>query len=406
MKILIADDDEIIRKTFIEKIPWEENGYEVVGAAQNGQQAYEMALYTCPDIVLTDIEMPLMSGLELAEKLGEVLENCRIIFLTAYDSFDYAREALRLHACEYILKNSQEEEILKAVAQAAGEIRIRDRNVHLTNLGKELLEKNRMVKLLQDNVTEEECLSICRDMNIDVERFQYQVMVLKAGEEKETSIRPSESIGIEDELKTLLENYLGKRKIRYWASGWNQYQVVFIETEKQKDIDILTIVEELTDQLGERLPFNVIAGMGRMCNEKVDFSGSFDDAVFAVNDDSQGRVRFYRELGQSKFIRDIREYIQKNYADPELNLNKLSEQVYLTPTYISSLFKRYMNGNFKEYLVRMRMKEACRLLKTTDLKSYEISEMVGYPNPQYFSVLFKKFTGETPTAYHNRFCER
>ena len=168
MKILIADDDEIIRKTFIEKIPWEENGYEVVGAAQNGQQAYEMALYTCPDIVLTDIEMPLMSGLELAEKLGEVLENCRIIFLTAYDSFDYAREALRLHACEYILKNSQEEEILKAVAQAAGEIRIRDRNVHLTNLGKELLEKNRMVKLLQDNVTEEEYLSICRDMNIDV----------------------------------------------------------------------------------------------------------------------------------------------------------------------------------------------------------------------------------------------
>lgn len=91
--------------------------------------------------------------------------------------------------------------------------------------------------------------------------------------------------------------------------------------------------------------------------------------------------------------------------DPELSLNKLSEQVYLSPAYISSLFKRYMDSNFKEYLVRLRIKEACRILENMDVKSYEVSEMVGYPNPQYFSVLFKKITGEAPTQYHNRFWE-
>ena len=407
MKILIAEDDEIIRKTFLEKIPWEENGYEVAGVAQNGQQAYELALYTCPDIVLTDIEMPLMSGLELAEKLGEVLEDCRIIFLTAYDSFAYAREALRLHACEYILKDSREEEIIRAVNQAAREIKIRDRNVHLTNLGKELLEKNRMIKLLQDNVTEEERRSICRDMEIDPKHFRYRVVVLKAGEENGTSIRPSESVGMESELKALLAVYLGTQEIRYWISGWNQYQIIFVETRiREENSGLASIMEVITEKLGERLPYTAAAGFGRLCEGEADFSRSFDDAVFAVNDDSQGRVRVYRELGQAKFIREIREYIRKNYADPELNLNKLSEQVYLTPTYISSLFKRYMNSNFKEYLVRLRMKEACRLLETTELKSYEISEMVGYPNPQYFSVLFKKITGDTPTQYHNRFWEK
>lgn len=406
MKILIADDDEIIRTTFIEKIPWKENGYEVVGVAQNGRQAYEMALYTCPDIILSDIEMPFMSGLELAEKLSEALENIKIIFLTAYDNFDYAREALRLHAFEYILKDSREEEILEAVNHAADEIRIRNRDVHLTRLGEELLEKNRIFKLLQEDVAEDEKESICRDMGITPDCRRYQVAVLKVCDNDRAQRRPSETVAVESILKEMTKECLDSWRGRYWLSAWSQYQVLFVELKEtgQETDDLAGLLEEIADQLEKRLQeFTITVGIGRLCHEKVPFSTSFDDAVFAVNDDTQGKIRFYRELGQSKFIREIREYILANYSDPELSLNKLSEQIYLTPTYISSLFKRYTNSNFKEYLVDLRMKEACKLLESTDLKSYEISAMVGYPNPQYFSVIFKKYTGETPTQYHNRF---
>ena len=69
MKVLIVEDDEIVRKNVVERIPWEENGHEIVGIAQNGMQAYEMALYTCPDIIMSDIEMPVMNGLELADSI-------------------------------------------------------------------------------------------------------------------------------------------------------------------------------------------------------------------------------------------------------------------------------------------------------------------------------------------------
>lgn len=408
MKILIADDDEIIRKTFLEQIPWEENGFEVVGAASNGMEAYEMALYTCPDIVLTDIEMPVMNGLKLAEKLQEVLEGCRIIFLTAYDSFAYAREALRLHACEYILKDSREEEVLQALRQAAEEICIHSRQAHLTGLGKKLLERNRIFKLLQDNITEEEKKSICGDLAINLEACRYQVAVLKTEDMGNGQRRASEAVAAEDEVRELLEESLeafpAAWKGRHWIFYWNQYQVILIESRGREGerTGFAEMAEKMALELEERRPCSVTMGIGRLCRRETEFSSSFDDAVFAVNDDSQGKIRFYRELGQAKFIREIREYILKNYADPELSLNKLSEQVYLTPAYISSLFKRYMNSNFKEYLVGLRMKEACKLLENTDLKSYEISAMVGYPNPQYFSVLFKKYVGETPTQYHSR----
>lgn len=411
MKILIVDDDEIIRKTFLEQIPWEENGYEIAGTASNGMEAYEMALYTCPDIVLTDIEMPVMNGLELAEKLQEVLEGCRIIFLTAYDSFAYAREALRLHACEYILKDSREEEVLQALERAAEEIRIRDRQVHLTGLGKKLLERNRIFKLLQDNITEEEKKGICRDLEIDLNACRYQVAVLKMEDTGNGQRRASETVAAEDEARGLLEKSLKVSLTawmgRHWIFYWNQYQVILVEIKGREDgiSGLPEMAEKMVEELERSQPCAVTMGIGRLCWQETEFSGSFDDAVFAINDDSQGKVRFYRELGQSKFIREIREYILINYADPELSLNKLSEQVYLTPAYISSLFKRYMNSNFKEYLVGLRMKEACKLLENTDLKSYEISAMVGYPNPQYFSVLFKKYVGETPTQYHNRMQE-
>lgn len=404
MKILIVEDDEIVRKNVAEGIPWEANGHEIVGVAINGMQAYEMALYACPDIILSDIEMPVMNGLELVNKLRGVMVNVRVIFLTAYDKFDYAKEAVRLRAYEYILKDSGEEEILRVVNRVAEEMHAQSGNVHLTQAGEKILLNNCIFKLLKEDTTEEEKESVCRKLDIGFENWQYQVIVFKADEKKEFQRRPSEINVTEAELKGILAQELENAGIRYWTLRWYQYQVMLAGMVKNHSLDLSGILESLVIKWEKRLQqYLITVGIGRICCEKSRFSVSFDDAVFAVNDDSQGKIRFYKEMNQTKFIRQIREYILENYADPELSLNKLSEQVYLTPTYISSLFKRYMNSNFKEYLINLRMKEACKLLKNTELKTYEVSERIGYPNPQYFSVLFKKYTGETPTGYHNRY---
>lgn len=401
MKILIAEDDIIIKRTFLEKIHWEENGFQVVGMAQDGQEAYEIALYTCPDIILTDIEMPRMSGLELAEKLQGSLEDCRFIFLTAYDKFDYAREALRLHACEYILKDSNEEEVLCAVKRAAGEIRAHNRNARLTRMGREQMIKNSIFRLLQDSVSAEESIVLCNNLEINPEECQYRVLVIRAGRDT-GGTRPSEDVVSENDLKEVLEKYITGWEDKCWLINWNQYQILLTRVKTQEEDEIFHKAQGLSEFLFRRLNQSIYVGIGGLCGGKTPFSSSFDDAVFAINDDSQGNVRVYRELSQSGTIRRIREYILQNYSDPELSLNKLSEKMFLTPSYISSLFKRYTNSNFKDYLISVRMKQACRLLRFTNLKSYEISAMTGYSNPQYFSVLFKKFTGETPTQYHNK----
>lgn len=401
MKILIAEDDTIIKRTFLERIHWEENGFQVVGMAQDGQEAYEIALYTCPDIILTDIEMPRMSGLELAEKLQGSLEDCRFIFLTAYDKFDYAREALRLHACEYILKDSNEAEVLGAVKRAAGEIRAHNSNAKLTRLGKEQMIKNSIFRLLQDSVSPTESAALCHNLGIDSEKNQYRILVIQTGRGNGGK-RPSENAASENDRKELLEKYLTGWKGKCWLINWNQYQVLLTWVKTQGEDEIIHKAQELSEFLSRKLNQSVYVGIGGTCGGAIPFSSSFDDAVFAMNDDSQGDVRVYRELSQSGTIRRIREYILQNYSDPELSLNKLSEKMFLTPSYISSLFKRYTNSNFKDYLISVRMKQACRLLQLTNLKTYEISAMTGYSNPQYFSVLFKKFTGETPTQYHNK----
>ena len=80
-------------------------------------------------------------------------------------------------------------------------------------------------------------------------------------------------------------------------------------------------------------------------------------------------------------------------------MNRIAEEVHLTSSYISTLFKKYQGVNIIDYLTDIRIKKAMELLSGTDLKTYEISEKIGYSNPQYFSVLFKRIVGFSPIEY-------
>lgn len=103
-KILLADDEEEIREGIVQKIDWENLGYTVVGSAENGLEALEKAEHLRPDVVITDIRMPFMDGLELGEKLRVFLPSAKLIFFSGYDDFEYAQKAIQLNAAEYILK--------------------------------------------------------------------------------------------------------------------------------------------------------------------------------------------------------------------------------------------------------------------------------------------------------------
>ena len=103
-KILIVDDEEEIRLGVIKKINWESYGFKVVGDAVNGVEAWEKANNLKPDIVMTDIRMPFMDGLELGEKIQEIMPSTKIIIFSGCDDFEYAQKAIRINVSEYVLK--------------------------------------------------------------------------------------------------------------------------------------------------------------------------------------------------------------------------------------------------------------------------------------------------------------
>ena len=122
-KILIVDDEEEIRLGVIKKINWEYYGFKVIGDASNGIEAWEKANNLKPDIVMTDIRMPFMDGLELGAKIQEVMPSTKIIIFSGCDDFEYAQGALRMGAINYLLKPVDEEELLDSVKRCVEELK-------------------------------------------------------------------------------------------------------------------------------------------------------------------------------------------------------------------------------------------------------------------------------------------
>lgn len=117
MRLLIADDERFIREG-MQTVPWHEIGVQVCGVAENGLHALELAKQHNPDILLTDIRMPGMDGLQLAKAVREKCPECALVILTGYNDFDYARQALRLGVFDYILKPTSPREILECIQNA------------------------------------------------------------------------------------------------------------------------------------------------------------------------------------------------------------------------------------------------------------------------------------------------
>ena len=117
--VMLVDDEEDVIRAIMHRIDWEEIGLSVPRYAHNGLEALEMAEEDAPDIVMTDIKMPYMDGLELSRKLKEQYPNIRVIIFSGFDEFEYAREAIRLEAEEYLLKplNAAELAVLEKIAK-------------------------------------------------------------------------------------------------------------------------------------------------------------------------------------------------------------------------------------------------------------------------------------------------
>ncbi len=142
VRLLVVDDEKVVRRGIIESIPWQEYGIEIVGEATNGQHALEVIPELTPDVILADVRMPVMDGLDLADAVRRRYPAIIVVILTAYDDFSYAQRAIRAGVTDYLLKPAGSDELAHVLTGIRGRIQARTQDAEKLEIWSQLRKEN------------------------------------------------------------------------------------------------------------------------------------------------------------------------------------------------------------------------------------------------------------------------
>lgn len=220
IKIFLVEDEIAIRKGIKNSIDWEKEGYEFVGEAGDGELAYPMILKTKPDILITDIKMPFMDGLQLSKLVRKELPATKILILSGYDEFEYAKEAIKLQVAEYLLKPISSAKLLDVLAQVKEVIRQEQEEKELIKKYKEDMKENRELEkerflnqIITQNLSLAQILETGESLGMDLSAPLYNVLLLKITENGGKQETYAE---IESALDTLSGVFSFRRGVDEW----------------------------------------------------------------------------------------------------------------------------------------------------------------------------------------------
>ena len=416
-RLMIVDDDEIIREGLVKNINWNENGIQVVAEAKNGKEALEKIELFIPEIILSDIQMPFMDGIELAKYIYEHNPQIKILLLSAYEEFEYAKKALQYHVSDYIMKYESNDMILDRVKQLIVEYEIDKKHKEIIDRNKDYLMKDFIQQLCFNKLEKNDIDKKIEDINIEYKTGLFSVLSFAI--ETYNSKRETSIITLSNDQKII-------NHINVFFKQNEFLTVVFQDKENIKFvINYKGYVELTADMFRKKLellvyeiessnPINMQIGGGNFYLRLEDIYKSYMEAEQALSTvkliergRKGSRVILYgstknKHENMADTMDKIVQYINEHFSDTDLSLNTIAKQVYLSPNYISTLFKKYLDVNISNYIIDIRMKKAEKLLRESDYKAYEIANMVGYTNSQYFSILFKRSIGISPTDYRSQ----
>ena len=529
-KIMLVDDEEEVRKSIIRKINWEDAGFEVIGDAENGKDALEKIEQSEPDVVLTDIRMPYMDGLALAEAIRQTYPSMKIVIFSGFDEFEYAKKAIKLNVIEYILKPVNVEEltaILKKIKKNLDEEIEQKRNVNLLresyirNLP--TIREHFLNDLIHGGMAQSDISEKLKEYDIDIDHAEKWVAAAVHLEPDE-KVDKAVSLHKERELipisvSNLIEEKLeGQYRFTMFHSSFESILIAAID-EQNTQTGLVALLSDICKETKKILEVSVTIGVGESCGSLTNIGSSVHSALNAlgyravtgsggliyihdVEPANHGKLQFdsrteseliaavkfgpeakirsviadivgkmedarvhYRQyqayvlavinaltqLSQQydlrisdmfgvetdyfeiltkvekmenlrqyltgvalklneameeersnttkNVIREAKQYILENYQDPDLSVEKICRHLHLSPAYFSTMFKKETGQAYIAYLTDVRLNRAVELLMTTDDKTYIIAEKVGYPEQNYFSYVFKKKFGVSPTKY-------
>lgn len=400
-KVLIADDEWLIREGLKMTVDWHSVRCEIVAEAANGEQSLQAVRDYSPDILITDIRMPGMDGLRMAEEARRCHPELKIIFLTGFDDFAYAQHAVKLQASDFVLKPTNPDELLRSVSTVCQEIEDnRQRNSRAEQLRGWMEAGHTMLveQLLRDRMTgvsQGEVPSLLNEL-LDVEameRGQFRVVLAESDRQE----RGGEG---QDILWSKAGADLGSSLLASVRIEADRHALVM-----HNSADLLG---RLTEVLLEPVP-RVRIGMSQAHPHLANLEKAYREALAALEMLRPGDSRMISEYGNlnhwsgqsgsmAESIRHIEAYIRQHYAE-EISLQRIAVRMNMSEAHFSRLFRKHTGISFIDYITHLRMEQAKRLLSRPDVRIYEVSVAVGYQDARYFSQLFRKYTGETPTEF-------
>lgn len=364
IKVFLVEDETIIRQGIKNNIEWEANGFELVGEAGDGEYAYPMILKSQPDILLTDVKMPFMDGLELSRLAKKALPNIKIIVLSGYNEFDYAKEAIKIGISDYLLKPVTSVSLMDALKRVADKIQ----------------EERENSRLLERYF-------------IDYGKYMdFPDTTDYSGVDRKL-IRNFLRTGNVEECGRFIDEYFeAVGKGNYMSLLLRQYMTMDIFYCVQEFIKTLHVGEE--DSASELMDLKRVTKIIESAEQTIDYLKKLFTFALTLRDKSSGD-RY------GLIIQEARDYIAENYGNSEFSLNMIAGYIGISSSYFSSIFKQGTGQSLIEYLTKVRIDHACELLKCTTLRTSEIGERVGYNDPHYFSTAFKKIMGQSPKEFKN-----
>jgi two-component system, response regulator YesN len=444
-RLLIADDEALER----EGIEWivtrmMPNTFEIIHA-ENGRVAIKKADEFRPHIILMDIKMPGIQGLEALKEIKAQHPQTKMILVTAYEYFEYAKEALSLGAKEYLIKPAKRDQIVELLQRMVAEIdqeqRKRDEELEMRDKYFQLLplaEAEMALVFMSDQVNETDVGSLADILGLSIDKGCALVLALpelRLTSEKELD---TEKKKIYETVKSLAKGFIKDRTGCVVSSMVHWHMVIFLlEKAHMKDEvlrdEALSLGTRLVETLHHQRSIDANVGIGSVRAGIEGIRRSYFEAVFAstyhkkwgslchFEDLSGFSMEEQREAAETasertyvklaiKRIREEREqrtwsvldraitFIQEKFHE-DLSLEDVAEHIHLNSYYFSKVFKQQTGETFIDYVTRLRIERAKGFIRDRQFSLKEICYQVGYKDPNYFSRVFKKVTGVTPTEY-------
>lgn len=348
-RMLVVDDEALIRQGLVHMVGSNPLGWEVVGEAADGEEAMQAVDRCSPDLIITDINMPVMNGLDLAERLHDRGQDVMIIILTGYREFEYAQRAIRYGAIEFLLKPFSLDEACRVLRKAYDRFRRKQADLHIMN---------------QFNQQER------------IERWKTELTGLLLSRQLET-----------------LEARVGE-----WLDEASRMPLPDGKAE------IHRLLQVMEDMLTQHFNFREPADGAARGTDPLLWMHSMPEVVAWSRRKSEEWLHLLERLlreQQDHVVTRVMNYVDVHYAG-SCTLQTVAAHVHVTPNYLSHLFKKETGEGFSQYVSKLRIEKAKLLLQNTRQSMAAIAEQTGFDNSSYFTTVFKQLTGLSPRAYRKQ----